>query len=102
MTTLETNIATASNTWISTRMLEQLALRTPITFHATSEQDLNPRSCAVNDHPSVLVHDMMVIEPGEKPTRMLTWKSTAGNLQGCTHYVAHNSVCRFDKLCFCF
>ena len=29
-----------------------------------------------NDHPSeaVLVHEMMVIEPGENPTRVLTWK----------------------------
>ena len=69
----QTNIATAS----ITRMLEQLALRTPMTFHATSEQDLNPRSCAVNDHPSVLAHEMMAIEPGEKLTRMLTWKPTA-------------------------
>ena len=57
-------------------MLEQLALRTPMTFHVTSEQDLNPRSCPVTDHPSVLVHEMMVIEPGENPTRMVTWKST--------------------------
>ena len=48
-------------------MLEQLALRTPKTFHATSEQDLNPRPCAVNEHPSVLAHEMMAIEPGEKP-----------------------------------
>jgi hypothetical protein len=73
----KTNIDTASNTRISTRMLEQLALRTPMTFHATSEQDLNPRPGAVNYHPSVLAHEVMAIEPGEKPTRMLTWKSTA-------------------------
>ena len=32
----KTNIAAASNT----RMLEQLALRTPMTIHATNEQDL--------------------------------------------------------------
>jgi hypothetical protein len=56
--------------------LEQLALRTPKTFHATSEQDWNPRPCAVNDHPSVLAHEMMTIEPGENPTLMLTWKTT--------------------------
>jgi hypothetical protein len=73
----KTNIDNVSNTWISTRMLEQLALRTPKTFHATIEQDLNPRPCAVNDHPSVLAHEMMAIEPGEKPTRMLTWKTTS-------------------------
>jgi hypothetical protein len=60
-------------------MLEQLVLHTPKTFHTTSEQDLNPRPCAVNDHPSVLAHEMMVIEPGEKPTRMLTWKMLTWN-----------------------
>ena len=67
------NIASSSNT----RMLEQLALRTPLTIHTTNEQDLNPQSCVINDHPSVLVDEMMVIDPGEKPTHMLTWKSTA-------------------------
>jgi hypothetical protein len=41
------------------------------------EQDLNPRPYTVNDHPSVLSHEMMVIDPGEKPTRILTWKTTA-------------------------
>jgi hypothetical protein len=40
-----------------------------MTFHSTSEQDLNPRSDTVNDHPSVLSHEMMVIDPGENPTR---------------------------------
>jgi hypothetical protein len=72
----KTNIDTVSNTWMSTWMFEQLALRTPKTFHTTSEQDLNPRPCEVNDHPSVLAHEMMVIEPGEKPTHILTWKTT--------------------------
>ena len=66
------NIAFASNT----RMLVQLDLRTPLTIRATNEQDLNPRPCAVNDHPAVLADEMMAIEPGEKPTRMLTWKPT--------------------------
>ena len=69
----KTTITTVSNT----RMLEQLALHTPMTIQATNEQDLNPRPCTVNDHPSVLSHEMMVIEPGEKPTLMLTWKPTA-------------------------
>jgi hypothetical protein len=40
------------------------------------EQDLNPRTCTVNDHPSVLTHEMMEIEPGEKSTHILTWKTT--------------------------
>jgi hypothetical protein len=69
----QTNIATAS----ITRMLEQLALRTPMTFHVTSEQDLNPRTSTVNDHPVVLTHEMMVIDPGEKPMLILTWKTTS-------------------------
>ena len=55
-------------------MLEKLALHTPLTIHATYEQDLNPRPCSVNDHPSVQTDDMMVIEPSEKPTHMMTWK----------------------------
>jgi hypothetical protein len=52
-----------------------------------SLQDLNPRPCAVNDHPSVLAHEMMTIEPGEKPTRMLTWKTTAflSHIQSRSH-----------------
>ncbi len=58
-------------------MLEQLALRTPMTIHATNEQDLNPRPCTVNDHPSVLAHEMMTIEPSEKPTRILTSSVTS-------------------------
>jgi hypothetical protein len=58
-------------------MLEQLALRTPLTIHATNEQDLNPRPCTVNYQLSVLVHEMISIESGENPTRMLTWKPTA-------------------------
>jgi hypothetical protein len=36
----------------------------------------NPRPYAVNDHPPVLAQEMMVIESGENPTRMLTWKTT--------------------------
>jgi hypothetical protein len=72
----KTNMDNVSNTRISTLMLEQLPLRTPKTFHSTIEQDLNPRPCEVNDHPSVLAHEMMVIEPGENPMRMLTWKSS--------------------------
>ncbi len=47
-----------------------------MTFQATSEQDLNPRSCVVNDHPSPLSHETMTIAPGEKTTTMLTWKPT--------------------------
>jgi hypothetical protein len=33
-----------------------------------------PRPCANQAHPSVLAHEMLVIEPGEIPSRMLTWK----------------------------
>ena len=68
-------------------MLEQLALRTPKTFHTTSEQDLNPGPCSVNEHPSVLAHEMMTIDPGEKRTFILTWKTTAflSHIQPCSH-----------------
>ena len=44
---------------------------------ATSVQDLDPRPCADNAHESVLPHEMAAIEPGENPTRTLTWKSLA-------------------------
>jgi hypothetical protein len=54
-------------------MIKQLAVRTPMTFHTTSEQDLNPRPYSVSDHPSVSAHEMMVIDPGEKPTPIVTW-----------------------------
>ena len=55
---------------------EQLGLHTPLTIHVTNEQDLNPRSFAVNDHPFVWTNEMLTIEPGENPTHMLTWKTT--------------------------
>ena len=45
-----------------------------MTIHSTNEEDLNPRASTVNDHPSVLAHEMMVIESGEKTTFILTWK----------------------------
>ena len=57
-------------------MIDQLTLHTTLTIHETNEQDLNPRSYSVNDHPSVLVDEILEIEPGEKPTHMLTWKPT--------------------------
>ena len=43
--TWKTTIVTTSKT----RMLEQLALRTPWTIHVTNEHDLNPRSCTGDD-----------------------------------------------------
>ena len=42
----------------------------------TKEQDLNPRSCSNNEYPSVLAHEMMEIEPVEKPSRKFSWKPT--------------------------
>ena len=57
-------------------MLEQLTLLTPLTIDVTKEQDLDPRPCSNIDHPSVLAHEMMAIEPGEKPSRKLMWKPT--------------------------
>ncbi len=58
------------------RMLEQFAFRNPLEIHATNDQDLYPQPCTDNTHTSVLVHEMMVIDPGEKPSRMITWKTT--------------------------
>ena len=71
------NLENYHTTTSNTRMIEQLALPTPMTIHVTKEHDLNPRPSTVNDHPSVLDHEMMVIEPGENPTHILTWKPTA-------------------------
>ncbi len=53
----------------------------------TSEQDLKPRPSSVNDHPSVLSHEMMTIEPGEKSTHILTWKTTTfiSHIQSRSH-----------------
>jgi hypothetical protein len=83
----KTNIDNTSNTRISTWMLDQLDLPTPKTFHTTSEQDLNPRPCTGNYHPSVLTHEMMEIEPGENPTCMCAWKTTSfiRNIQPRSH-----------------
>ena len=61
----KTNIPSSPNS----RILQQLTLRIPLTIHTTNVQDLHPRSCAVNDHPSVLTHEMMVIDPRETPGR---------------------------------
>ena len=38
------------------------------------EQDLEPRPYSNIEHPSVLTHEMMTIEPGENPSRNLMWK----------------------------
>ena len=38
------------------------------------EQDLEPRPYSNIEHPSVLAHEMMTIEPGENPSRKLMWK----------------------------
>ena len=55
----------------NSRMVEQLILLTPLTIDATKEQDLDPRSCSNIEHPFVVSHEMMVIEPGEKSSRNL-------------------------------
>jgi len=49
------------------------------TIQDTSVQDLDPRPCADNSHASVLPHEMTPIEPGENPTRTLTWKSLSSS-----------------------
>ena len=49
-------------------MLQQLALHAPQIIKATSTQDLDPLP------PSVLPHEMFALEPGDPPSRTLTWK----------------------------
>ncbi|MCG3769725.1 MAG: hypothetical protein JW384_00855 [Nitrosomonadaceae bacterium] len=56
------------------RMLEQWALHKPQKIRATSTHDLDPPPLAANDHPSVLPHEMFALEPGDPPSRTLTWK----------------------------
>ena len=41
---------------------------------ATSTQVLHPRPLANNAHPSVLPHELYALEPGEMPSRILSWK----------------------------
>ena len=57
-------------------MLHQLASHTQQTIKGTrtSTQDLDPRPLANNDHTSVLTYEMYALEPGEIPSRTLTWK----------------------------
>ncbi len=47
----------------------------PQTIKATSTQDLDPAPLSVNDHPSVLPHEMFALEPGDPPSRTLSWKT---------------------------
>jgi hypothetical protein len=56
------------------RILQQLVFHKHQIIKATSVQNLDPRTCANNDHVSVLVHEVTAIEPGENPSRTLTWK----------------------------
>ena len=66
----EKKIANATNR----RMQEQWALHMPQTIKATSTQDLDPAPLAAHDHPSVLPHELFALEPGDPPSRTLTWK----------------------------
>ncbi len=66
----DSKIANATNK----RMLEQWALHKPQKVKATSTHDLDPPPLAANDHPSVLPHEMFALEPGDPPSRTLTWK----------------------------
>jgi hypothetical protein len=66
----ETNMRKSSNS----RMLQQLALHTQQIIKATSTQDLDPRSLANNDHPSVLPFEMYALEPGESPFPLALWE----------------------------
>jgi hypothetical protein len=50
-------------------MLQQLTLHSQQIIKTTSTQDLDPRSLANNDHPSILPFEMYDIEPGFLPLR---------------------------------
>ena len=54
---------------------------------ATSTQDLDPRPLANNDHLSVLPFEMYAIEPGEPPSRSLSWKPLGflSHIKRCTN-----------------
>ncbi len=47
----------------------------PQITKATSTQDLDPLPLASNDYPSVLPHEMYALEPGDIPSRILSWKA---------------------------
>ena len=53
---------------------KSVLLHTPQITKATSTQELDPRPLTNNDHPSVLPFEMYSIEPGEPPSRSLSWK----------------------------
>jgi hypothetical protein len=67
----ETNTRKSNNS----RMLQILVFHTQQITKVTSTQDLDPRPLTYNDHPSVLPFEMYAIEPGEPPSRSLSWKS---------------------------
>ncbi len=43
-----------------------------------STQDLDPLPLASNDYPAVLPHEMYALEPGDIPSRILSWKTRYG------------------------
>ena len=47
---------------------DQLDFHTQHSVQTTSGQDLNPRPYTDNIHMCCLVHEMILIEPGENPT----------------------------------
>ena len=69
------------------RMLQQLAFHTQQTLKATSTQDLDPRPLANDAHPSVLPHELYALEPGEIPSRILSWTSLGflSHIKRCTN-----------------
>jgi hypothetical protein len=83
----ETNTQKSNNP----RMLQQLAFHTQQIIKATSTQDLDPRPLANYDHPSVLPFEMYAIEPGEPPSRSLSWKP----LGFLSHIMRHTNSDRF-------
>ena len=56
-------------------MLEQMTLHASQITKTTSTQDLDPLPLASNDYPSVLPDEMYALDPGDIPSRILSWKA---------------------------
>jgi hypothetical protein len=84
----EENITKATNK----RMLEQMTLHAPQTIKTTSTQDLDPLPLVNINHPSVLSHEMYALEPGDTPSRTLSWKPL-----GFLSYVKRRSNASDDR-----
>ena len=66
------------------RMMEQLVFHKQPKVKDISVQDLDPSPFGSIDHTSVLAYEMTVIEPGDTPSRTLTWKPFTSSVEPMT------------------